>query len=215
MAFVCVDLDLIVVANDLGPGARLLSDNQLASLEVQSNAGNRVGQRNVLELRHCSVLTPKVGRLASSHGKHRLPASNVGRRGDAGAQRNHLARLDLAVQHLLVDAGAAGKIKPSKRLSRGGDDDVGVLRPADELDGVGMHALANLKAGRSGDGDRGARTGSGELRQVKDSQLLFHASGGNQVGVIRRVGNSSDNVVVLESVENFAGMSIPDLAASG
>ena len=53
-----------------------------------------------------------------------------------------------------------------------------------------------------------------ELCEVEDAELLLHATRRNEVRVVGRVSDGSDDVIVLQGGDLFACVRVPDLSAS-
>jgi hypothetical protein len=114
----------------------------------------------------------------------------------------------------MADAGTAWQVEPSDRFIRGGDDNVGVLGPTDELDAASVYALTNLETSRGRDRCRDSRLGrSGQFSQVENTELLLHATGSDEVRIVGRVCDGANDVVVLKGVKQVASMGVPDLAS--
>ena len=79
-----------------------------------------------------------------------------------------------------------------------------------------MDAGPDFVTGRGGCGGGvvgGGGGGAAAAGEVEDAELLFHAAGCEDLGV-GLVGecDGADDVVVLEGVEGFAGVGVPDFA---
>lgn len=158
---------------------------------------------------------PEVYPLPRRDGEDGVPAANVVRGRQLRRQGHQLARLDLAVQHLVARAAPRGEVEPAERVVGRRDYRVRILGPSDELDGRLVRALADLEAVRGLD-RRAARVsvqrGVRHLGEVEDAELLLGTARGDEVGVVGGVRDGSDDVVVLDGEERLAGVGVPDLA---
>lgn len=207
-----VDHRVIIIADNPGPGSGLFSNNDFASLDIETDTSNGAREDNALQMFQGTSAAPEVGGLASSDGEDRKSSANVMLRRPFGRQGNHLAGADLAIQDLLVNDRAGGQIQPAKSLVTGSHEDIWIISPADELDGALVNTNADFKTGRGRDSDWG--TGGGlELGEVKHTQLLFHAASGHEIRIVRRISNGANNVLMLNGEQEFAGVRVPDFAA--
>ncbi|KAI6775021.1 hypothetical protein HG530_001779 [Fusarium avenaceum] len=182
MSFVGVNFRTLVISNNLGPSARFLANYQFASLDVERHTGD------------CKYAVFPAATASTGF----PPPISLG--------------LDVSIEDLVPDAGSTGQVEPSDRLVGRGHDNIGVLSPADKLDGASMNTLADLETSRGRDCGRRSGSRTSELCKVKDAQLLFHATSRDEIGVVRWVRDSAHNVVMLESVEQLAGVGVPNLA---
>lgn len=180
-----------------------------------------MSQLEALNLLVALLAAPEAHAPARGYGQDGQPAADVRRRVAVFfGHRHELARLDLAAEGLLLDAAPRGDVEPAERVSRRRDERGGLLSPHYELDDIRVHALAYFKcrAGLDRDGfERRVgrrRAGPGlDLGQVEDAQLLLVAARGDHVARVGRVGYGTDDVLVLQRVQQLARVGVPDLAA--
>ena len=73
-----------------------------------------------------------------------------------------------------------------------------------------MNAFADLEASGGGDCSRGPSRR--QLGEIKDAQFLLETAGRNKIRVVGRVGNRTDNVIVLKRIEQLARVGVPNFA---
>lgn len=203
-----------------GPGAGLLTHNELVVLEVQSNTSNPMRKCELLDQLGAVGAAVEVDLLARSDGQDRETAADVTWRRVLGRQRHKLACLDLAVVDFLLVVVPRGDIVPAQGLSSGGDDG-GLLRPDDKLDGIRVD-LANLVGHFMWDVVCGVlgllvdRSGNPRIvvivrLEIPDAKNLLVAAGSQDIGNVEREGDGADDVIVLEDQEHLPGVGVPDL----
>lgn len=204
----------IIPVTHLGPSARFLSHNDLPALEVEADTGNAVLHVHPLQLIHGIRATPEIDPSSCRDRKHRPTTTDVVWCPVVLGERHEFASLDLAIEDFFADELLGGHIEPAERLVGRSDDDTRVLCPNDNLDGALVDASANFVALGRGNDNRVACTGGvgGVLGEVKDAQLLLVAASGYQVRVVGGVGDGAYDVVVLDGVEDLAGVGVPNLA---
>ena len=239
MALVHIKLLFLVKVVHPYPGIGRAARDEAALSAVQRDAGDLVGGLDAFDEAARVEAVEEVGAVAGGDAEDAAcatasaVAAATATVAAAAVEREgvELAAADGAVEVVLGDGRARAQVPPADHLVvGGGDEDVEVGAPDDGLDGAAVDARADFVAGgrgrggvavavavhrgthavRAGRGGGGAAAAAGE---VEDAEFLLCAAGGEDLRAgLGGEGDGADDVRVLEGVQAFAGVGVPNFA---
>jgi hypothetical protein len=241
VALVHIELLLLVEVVHPHPRVGRAAGDEAALSAVQRDAGDLVGGLDAFDEAARVEAVEEVGAVAGGDAEDAACATasttataTVVAAAVGGREGVELAAADGAVEVVLGDGRARAQVPPADHpVVGGGDEDVEVGAPDDGLDGAAVDARADFVAGgrgrgtvggvavhrggahavRAGGGGGGAAGAAGE---VEDAEFLLGAAGGEDLRAgLGGEGDGADDVRVLEGVQAFAGVGVPDFAVEG